>query len=108
MKMDRNHIVPLSRQAIEVFERAEPITGSFMNVFPKERSRTRAMSDNGIESAVRTLGFTIEEMTPHGFRAMARTFLDEELRFDLTGSSSSLHTVCRSVGSRLQPLSIHP
>ncbi len=81
MKMDRDHIVPLSRQAIEVLKRVEPITGRFMRVFPNERSRTRAMSDNGIRSALRTLGYTNEDMTPHGFRAMARTLLDEELRF---------------------------
>lgn len=81
MKMDRDHIVPLSRQAIEVLKRVEPITGRFMYVFPNERSRTRAMSDNGIRSALRTLGYRNEDMTPHGFRAMARTLLDEELRF---------------------------
>ena len=81
MKMDRDHIVPLSRQAIAALERVEPFTGRFMYVFPNERSRTRAMSDNGIRSALRTLGYTNEEMTPHGFRAMARTLLDEELRF---------------------------
>ena len=81
MKMDRDHIVPLSRQAIEVLNRVEPIRGCFMYVFPNERSRTRAMSDNGIRSAMRTLGYTNEDMTPHGFRAMARTLLDEELRF---------------------------
>ena len=81
MKMDRDHIVPLSRQAIAVLERVEPFTGRFMYVFPNERSRTRAMSDNGIRSALRTLGYTNDDMTPHGFRAMARTLLDEELRF---------------------------
>ena len=81
MKMDRDHIVPLSRQAVEVLKRVEPITGRSMFVFPNERSRNRAMSDNGIRSALRTLGYTNEEMTPHGFRAMARTLLDEELRF---------------------------
>ena len=81
MKMDRDHIVPLSRQALEVLKRVEPITGRFIYVFPNERSRTRAMSDNGIRSALRTLGYTNEEMTPHGFRAMACTLLDEELRF---------------------------
>ena len=79
--MDRDHIVPLSRQATEVLKKIEPITGRLTYVFPNERSRTRAMSDNGIRSALRTLGYTNEEMTPHGFRAMARTLLDEELRF---------------------------
>ncbi len=68
MKMDRDHIVPLSRQALEVLKRVEPITGHFMYVFPNERSRTRAMSDNGIRSALRTLGYTNQDMTPHGFK----------------------------------------
>ena len=81
MKMDRDHIVPLSRQALEVLKRVEPITGHLMYVFPNERSRTRAMSNNGIRSALRTLGYTNQDMTPHGFRAMARTLLDEELCF---------------------------
>ena len=50
-------------------------------MYLNERSRTRAMSDNGIRSALRTLGYSNDDMTPHGFRAMARTLLDEELRF---------------------------
>jgi integrase len=80
MKMARDHIVPLSRQAITALKRIEPITGRFPYVFPNERSRTRPMSDNGIRTALRTLGYSNEDMTPHGFRAMARTLLDEELR----------------------------
>ena len=52
-----------------------------MYVFPNERSRTRAMGDNGIRSALRTLGCANADMTPHRFRAMARTLLDGELRF---------------------------
>ena len=80
MKMARDHIVPLSRQAITALKRIEPITGRFPYVFPNERSRTRPMSDNGIRTALRTLGCSNEDMTPHGFRAMARTLLDEELR----------------------------
>ena len=80
MKMARDHIVPLSRQAITALKRIEPITGRFPYVFPKERSRTRPMSDNGIRTALRTLGYSNQDMTPHGFRAMARTLLDEELR----------------------------
>ena len=80
MKMARDHIVPLSRQAITALKRIEPITGRFPYVFPNERGRTRPMSDNGIRTALRTLGYSNEDMTPHGFRAMARTLLDEELR----------------------------
>ena len=70
--------MPLSRQAIEVLKRVEAITGRFMYVFPNERSRTRAMRNNGIRTALRTLRYTNEDMTPLGFCAMARALLDEE------------------------------
>ena len=66
-----------------------------MYVFPNERSRTRAMSDNGIRFALRTLGYTNDDMIPHGFRAMARTLLDEELsRFRPDWIEQQLHIVC--------------
>lgn len=80
MKMARDHIVPLSRQAINCLKRIEPITGQCTFVFPNERSRKRPMSDNGLRTALRTLGYSNNDMTPHGFRAMARTLLDEQLR----------------------------
>ena len=81
MKMDRDHIVPLSRQAQKILRDLEPITGRSIYVLPNERSRNRAMSDNGVRSALRTLGYSNDEITPHGFRATARTLLDEELGF---------------------------
>ena len=81
MKMDRDHIVPLSKQAQKILHEIEPLTGRSIYVFPNERSRNRAMSDNGVRSALRTLGYSNDQMTPHGFRATARTLLDEELGF---------------------------
>jgi len=79
MKAGRPHIVPLSTQAIELLSELHGITGHFEYVFPSQRTPRRPMSDNGVRTALRTLNFSNEEMTPHGFRAMARTLLDEEL-----------------------------
>ena len=80
MKMGVDHIVPLSRQAIQVLEEQKLITGHWNGfVFPSARSPRRPMSDNAILSAFRNMGISKDEMTGHGFRAMARTILDEVL-----------------------------
>ena len=70
------HIVPLSTQAITILKELQPLTGEDKYVFPGERDRNRPMSDNAVRSAMRRLGWTGDEMTPHGFRAMASTILD--------------------------------
>lgn len=80
-KTNTPHIVPLSRQAIEILEELRPVTGQGSFVFPGARSVKRPMSDNAILAAMRTMGITKEEMSGHGFRAMARTILDEVLGF---------------------------
>jgi integrase len=79
------HIVPLSRQALEILRVVQPLTGGGRYVFPSARTPdgSRPMSNNAILGALRRLGYTGEEMTGHGFRAMARTILDERLRFRL-------------------------
>jgi integrase len=80
MKMGVDHIVPLSRQALEVLEEQHCITGHWGGyVFPSARSPRRPMSDNAVLSAFRNMGISKDEMTGHGFRAMARTILDEVL-----------------------------
>lgn len=81
MKMKQPHIVPLSRQAIDILREHELLTGKWQYVFPSERSKKRAMSENALNAAMRRMGISKEEMTTHGFRAMARTLLDEELNF---------------------------
>lgn len=85
MKMRESHIVPLCKQAINMLEPLHAITGRGKYVFPNPRSNSRPMSENAVRTAIRTLGYSNEEMTPHGFRAIARTLLDEELgyRFEL-------------------------
>ena len=80
-KTQTEHIVPLSLQALEILEELLPVTGRCEYVFPGARSRRRPMSDNAILSALRRMEIDKEEMTGHGFRAMARTILDEELRY---------------------------
>ena len=76
MKMGVTHIVPLARQAVKVLCEVQPLTGSGKYVFPGERDHDRPMSDNAIRSALRRMGWANDEMTPHGFRAMASTILD--------------------------------
>ena len=74
-------IVPLSRQALAIIEELKPATGNGTYLFPSLQSRGRPMSENTINGALRRLGFASDEMTGHGFRAMARTILDEVLEF---------------------------
>lgn len=79
MKMDQPHLVPLSRQALEILRELQALTGASRYVFPSGRSLARPMSENAVNAALRYLGYDKETMTGHGFRAMARTILDEEL-----------------------------
>jgi len=80
-KTDTPHIVPLSTQAIAILRELQPLTGRGLYVFPSARSSQRPMSDNAILAALRRMGIGKDEMTGHGFRAMARTILDEQLGF---------------------------
>jgi integrase len=79
MKMGEPHLVPLSKQAVDILREIQPLTGAGRYVFPSPRTSKRPMSDNCILSALRRMGFEKSEMTGHGFRAMARTILDEVL-----------------------------
>lgn len=76
MKMGVTHIVPLARQAVEILREIQSLTGRSKYVFHGERDHDRPMSDNAIRSALRRMGWANDEMTPHGFRAMASTILD--------------------------------
>ena len=78
-KTNTPHAVPLSRQAVEILRELQPLTGNGRFVFPGARSNRRPMSDNAILAAMRRMGIGKEEMTGHGFRAVARTILDEVL-----------------------------
>jgi integrase len=72
------HIVPLSTQAVAILEEIKPLTGSVRYVFPSSRGDGRPMSDNTIRTALKTLGYDSEVMTPHGFRTTASTLLNEQ------------------------------
>lgn len=78
-KTETPHIVPLATQAIAILKELHPLTGNGNFVFPSARSDVRPMSDNAILAALRRLGISKEEATGHGFRATARTLLDEVL-----------------------------
>ena len=82
-KTETPHIVPLSSQAIQILQELHPLTGTGRYVFPSARNPRgdRPMSDNAILAALRRMGITKDEMSGHGFRAMARTILDEVLGF---------------------------
>lgn len=77
MKGRMEHVVPLSRQAISLFEALRDLSGHGRYVFPSLRSGLQPMSENTVNGGLRRLGFTGDEMTAHGFRAMASTLLNE-------------------------------
>lgn len=82
MKMRNDHIVPLSKQALALLRDIQPFTehrGRY--VFPSARGASRCLSDNTVRVALRTIGYSKDQITPHGFRATARTLLDEVLGY---------------------------
>lgn len=79
MKMKEPHLVPLSKQAVAILRELKELTGTSKYVFPSGRSYARPMSNNAILAALRRMGYDKETMSGHGFRAMARTILDEVL-----------------------------
>lgn len=85
MKMANDHVVPLSTQAVELLREVQPISGHGKYVFPSIRTGERPMSENTVNAALRALGYDNTMQTAHGFRATARTILDEVLgeRVDL-------------------------
>lgn len=80
MKMREAHLVPLSKQALKILRDVQKLTGVSRYAFPSGRTFDRPMSNNAVLAALRYMGYTKDEMTPHGFRAMARTILDEVLQ----------------------------
>lgn len=81
MKMREEHIVPLSKQAVKVLQDLQPLTGNGKYLFPSLRAPKEPMSENTVNAALRRMGYSKDEMTGHGFRAMASTRLNE-LGFD--------------------------
>jgi integrase len=81
-KTNTPHIVPLASQAVEILKELHGLTGRSVYVFPGLRSHERPMSENTINAALRYMGYDQQTMTGHGFRAIARTLLDEVLGFE--------------------------
>jgi integrase len=77
MKMRKAHHVPLSRQSVALLREVYEASGPSGYVFPSIRTRARPMSENTINAGLRRLGYASDEMTAHGFRAMASTLLNE-------------------------------
>jgi len=78
MKSRALHIVPLAVQAVAILRELQPLTGRGRYVFPSGRGPSRCMSENGVLSALRRMGYSGEQMTGHGFRSMASTLLNEQ------------------------------
>ncbi|MEK9803182.1 MAG: tyrosine-type recombinase/integrase, partial [Curvibacter sp.] len=93
------HLVPLSRQAVTMLKSLKTLTGGRELVFPSQRGQGRCISENTCRQALRTLGYSNEDHTPHGFRATARTLLDERLGVRVEVIEAQLaHNVPDSLG----------
>jgi integrase len=77
MKMKRAHIVPLARQTAALVRKLEAHTAGGKYLFPTSHDPTRPMSENTLSAALRVMGYTSDVMTPHGFRTIASTLLNE-------------------------------
>jgi len=80
-KTKQQLIIPLCQQAIILLENIKAYTGNSPYILPSARGGSRSMSENGVRVALRSMGYDNDTMTPHGFRAMARTILDEVLEY---------------------------
>lgn len=93
------HLVPLSKQAVAILKELQALTGDGRYVFPSLLTSQRPMSDNAVLTALRRMGFPKDEMTGHGFRAMARTLMVERLDIDEAVVEAQLaHSVKDSLG----------
>ena len=82
-KTKTDHLVPLSKQAVEILRIMHPLSGHREYVFPGGHSPLRPMSEAAINAALKRMGYdTQKQITGHGFRAMARTILHERLNID--------------------------
>jgi integrase len=107
MKMKQPHIVPLSRQVVEILKELHPLTGDSVYVFKGQRPG-KPLSDGTINKALRSLGYsTKDEITAHGFRAMARTILDEELGYRVDWIEHQLAHAVRDPNGRAYNRTAH-
>jgi integrase len=90
MKMNREHVVPLSTQAVAILKAAGELTGGGRYVFPSIRTPRRPMSENTLNAALRRLGYASDEMTSHGFRSTASTLLNESGKWSVDAIERAL------------------
>lgn len=100
MKMGEPHIVPLSKQALSILEALNELHRRSDYVFYSARGASRPLSENAIRVALRTMGYTNEQMTAHGFRASARTMLDEQLEYPVSWIEQQLAHSVRDANGR--------
>lgn len=107
MKMKQPHVVPLSRQVLDILRELQPLTCDGVFVFKGQRAG-KPLSDGTVNKALRTLGYsTKDEITAHGFRAMARTVLDEELGFRVDWIEHQLAHAVRDPNGRAYNRTAH-
>ena len=107
MKMKQPHLVPLSDQVVSILHELHQLTGGGKYVFPGVRSVRRPMSENTVNAALRYMGIDGDTMTGHGFRAMARTVLDEELGFPVDHIEHQLAHAVKDANGRAYNRTTH-
>ncbi len=107
MKLRLPHIIPLCTQALTILRDLHLFTGRGRYVFPSARGGSRPLSENGVRTALRSMGFSNEQMTGHGFRAMARTMLDEVLSFPVDWIEHQLSHKVRDANGRAYNRTAH-
>lgn len=100
MKMRLPHIVPLPKQAVTLLNDIYPYSGHGKYVFPSVRGSSRCLSENGVRTALRDMGYCNDTVTPHGFRATARTLLDEVLGYRVEWIEHQLAHAVRDANGR--------
>ena len=107
MKIRLSHVIPLCTQASKILQDLHLLTGCGRYVFPSARGASRPLSENGARTALRSMGYSNEQMTVHGFRAMARTLLDEVLNFPVDWIEHQLAHQVRDVNGRAYNRTAH-
>ena len=81
MKMKKTHVVPLSKQSLEILEELKSVKSTSEFLFPSIKSHLRPISENTLNSSLRIMGYEQDEMCAHGFRGMASSLLNETGKF---------------------------
>lgn len=107
MKLRENHLVPLPHQALAILEELKPLTGRYMYVFPAKGNVSKPMNKNTLPEAIHSMGYDKDTMTAHGFRAMARTIIDEVLGIRETYIELQLSHTVRDTNGRAYNRATH-